>query len=94
MTGKVPPIITPQAGSASSTVATTPEKAAPLIEPFSRWLEARLRAETDGSFAAFELASVELPTAGQSGTTVLFTVNWKAGGARRTQLWIGLTDRR
>ena len=81
MTGKVPRTITPQAGAASSTVATTPEKAAPLIEPFSRWLEARLRSEADGSFAAFELASVELPPAGQSGTTVLFAVNWKAGNA-------------
>jgi aminoglycoside phosphotransferase (APT) family kinase protein len=80
VTGRVPITIASQAGVTSSTVSTTPEKAAPLIEPFSRWLEARLRGEAEGLFEAFELASVELPPAGQSGTTVLFTVNWKVGG--------------
>ena len=81
MTGKDSLPVMPKAGATISTVSTTPEKAAPLIEPFSRWLEAGLRAEAPGAFDAFELASVELPPAGQSGTTILFTVQWKGGGA-------------
>lgn len=84
MTGKDSIPVLPIAEATISTVSTTPEKAAPLIEPFSRWLEQRLRADAAGEFDTFELASVELPPAGQSGTTILFTVNWKAGGVAQS----------
>lgn len=84
MSSKAPSGITLQAASTSGTVATTPEKAAPLIGPFSGWLENRLRAEAAGNVDGFELVSVELPPAGQSGTTILFTVQWRDGGSPRS----------